>query len=78
MKLEIENVSLSIEDTLILENLSLNVDEHEIISLIGPSASGKSSLLRIIAGFENVDSGKVKLNDLGHWGLTRVAHIRCA
>ena len=45
MKLEIENVSLSIEDTLILENLSLNVDEQEIISLIGPSASGKSSLL---------------------------------
>ena len=43
MKLEIENVSLSIEDTLILENLSLNVDEREIISLIGPSASGKSS-----------------------------------
>ena len=38
MKLEIENVSLSIEDTLILENLSLNVDEHEIISLIGRSA----------------------------------------
>ena len=34
MKLEIENVSLSIEDTLILENLSLNVDEREIISLI--------------------------------------------
>ena len=64
MKLEIENVSLSIEDTLILENLSLNVDEHEIISLIGPSASGKSSLLRIIAGFENVDSGKVKLSGL--------------
>ena len=64
MKLEIENVSLSIEDTLILEDLSLNVDEHEIISLIGPSASGKSSLLRIIAGFENVDSGKVKLNGL--------------
>ena len=64
MKLEIENVSLSIEDTLILENLSLNVDEHEIISLIGPSASGKSSLLRIIAGFENISSGKVKLNGL--------------
>mgnify|MGYP001429646290 FL=1 len=64
MKLEIENISLSIEDTLILENLSLNVDEHEIISLIGPSASGKSSLLRIIAGFENISSGKVKLNGL--------------
>ena len=64
MKLEIEDVSLSIEGTLILDNLSLNIDEHEIISLIGPSASGKSSLLRIIAGFENINSGKVKLNGL--------------
>ena len=64
MKLEIEDVSLSIEGNLILDNLSLNIDEHEIISLIGPSASGKSSLLRIIAGFENVDSGKVKLSGL--------------
>ena len=64
MKLEIEDVSLSIEGTLILDNLSLNIDEHEIISLIGPSASGKSSLLRIIAGFENISSGRVKLNGL--------------
>ena len=64
MKLEIEDVSLSIEGNLILDNLSLNIDEYEIISLIGPSASGKSSLLRIIAGFENISSGKVKLNGL--------------
>ena len=64
MKLEIEDISLSIGGTLILDNLSLSIGEHEIISLIGPSASGKSSLLRIIAGFENIDSGKVKLNGL--------------
>ena len=64
MKLEIEDISLSIEGTLILDNLSLSIGEHEIISLIGPSASGKSSLLRIIAGFENIDSGKIKLNGL--------------
>ena len=32
MKLEIEDVSLSIEGNLILDNLSLNIDEHEIIS----------------------------------------------
>ena len=63
MKLQIENVSLSIEGDSILENLSLNVHEHEILSIIGPSASGKSSLLRMIAGFENINSGKIKLNN---------------
>jgi len=63
MKLQIENVSLSIDGSSILEHLNLNVHEHEILSIIGPSASGKSSLLRMIAGFENINSGKIKLNN---------------
>ena len=62
MKLEIENISLNLDNDRILDNLSLTVKEEEIISIIGPSASGKSSLLRVIAGFENISSGKVKLN----------------
>lgn len=62
MKLEIENISLNIDGNLIIDNLNLNICEQEIISIIGPSASGKSSLLRIIAGFENVNSGRVKIN----------------
>jgi len=62
MKLEIENISLNLDNDRILDNLSLTVKEEEIISIIGPSASGKSSLLRVIAGFENISSGKMKLN----------------
>ena len=62
MKLEIENISLNLDNDRILDNLSLIVKEEEIISIIGPSASGKSSLLRAIAGFENISSGKIKLN----------------
>ena len=64
MKLQIENVSLSIEGDSILENLNLNVDEHEILSIIGPSASGKSSLLRMIAGLEKIDNGEIFINDI--------------
>ena len=62
MKLEIENISLNLDNDRILDNLSLIVKEEEIISIIGPSASGKSSLLRVIAGFENISTGKIKLN----------------
>jgi iron(III) transport system ATP-binding protein len=62
MKLEIENISLNLDIDRILDNLTLAVKEEEIISIIGPSASGKSSLLRVIAGFENISSGKIKLN----------------
>ncbi len=64
MKLQIEKISLSINKNLILDKLDLNVYEHEIVSIIGPSASGKSSLLRIIAGFENINAGRVKLNGI--------------
>ena len=64
MKLEIENISLNIDGKSILDNLELNVQEREIVSIIGPSASGKSSLLRLIAGFDNINSGTIKLNDL--------------
>lgn len=62
MKLEIENISLNLDGDRILRNLDLSVNEEEIVSIIGPSASGKTSLLRVIAGFENITAGKIKLN----------------
>ena len=58
MKLNIKNISFNIDEDEILKDLSLVINENEIISVIGPSASGKSSLLRIIAGFEAIDSGE--------------------
>ena len=63
MKLEIKNISLNLDGDRILDNLSLSVNEEEIVSIIGPSASGKTSLLRVIAGFENITTGKIKLNN---------------
>ena len=62
MKLNIKNISFNIDEDEILKDLSLVINENEIISVIGPSASGKSSLLRIIAGFEAIDSGEIFLN----------------
>ena len=62
MKLEIDNITLNLDGNRILDNLFLSIKEEEIISIIGPSASGKTSLLRVIAGFENIAAGKIKLN----------------
>ncbi len=62
-KLKIDDISYSIKDNTILENLSFNVLSEEIVCIIGPSAAGKTTLLRIIAGFDKIDSGYVQIND---------------
>ena len=62
-KLEIKNISYSINKNLILDSLNIDIFSEEIISIIGPSASGKSSLLRVIAGFDQINSGRIILNE---------------
>lgn len=47
----------------VLKNLSLKVNEGEIISIVGPSGCGKSTLLNIIAGFEKIDTGEILYYD---------------
>lgn len=46
----------------VLENINLEVQENELLVLLGPGQSGKSTLLRIIAGLEEPSSGQVLLN----------------
>jgi len=44
-----------------LDNLSLEVEEGEILTLLGPSGCGKTTTLRLIAGFESPDQGSIAL-----------------
>ena len=48
--LEIRNLSVSIEDKLILDNLNLAVNAGEIAAIMGPNGSGKSTLAYVLAG----------------------------
>ena len=57
--IEIRELSLSIEDRSILNNISFNLGEIDIACLLGPSGCGKTSLLRCIAGFEKPNKGEV-------------------
>lgn len=47
----------------ILENINLNIQLKEIITIFGVSGSGKTTLLNIIAGFDSYCSGTIKKND---------------
>ncbi|MCD6105533.1 MAG: ABC transporter ATP-binding protein [Thermosipho sp. (in: Bacteria)] len=56
---EIKNISKFFGDFQALDNVSLQVKKGEFFSLLGPSGCGKTTLLRIIAGLEQPDSGDV-------------------
>src|SRR3954471_19760508 len=61
VSLELRNVRKAYGDTLVLDDVSLDMGDCEFIAFLGPSGSGKSTLLRIIAGLETADSGEVSL-----------------
>lgn len=64
--LEIKNLSKIYHDkfgeTLAIDNLSFDVKEKEIISIVGPSGCGKSTLLSILTGLINQSSGSINFN----------------
>lgn len=61
-KIRIENISKSFDGDKIIDNISINVEEGELVSILGPSGCGKSTIFNIIAGLLKQDSGKVDVN----------------
>lgn len=60
--LEIQGLSLRIENRTVFQNLSFKLKSGKIYGILGPSGVGKSSLLNIIAGYTDASHGKVALN----------------
>ena len=59
--IELNNVTKSYGDKLLLENLNLSIPAGAIVGIIGPNGAGKSTLFRMIAGEEQPDSGSIDL-----------------
>ncbi|MFH1929089.1 MAG: ABC transporter ATP-binding protein [Chloroflexota bacterium] len=60
-------------DLIVLDNLSLTVEEGEFVVIVGPSGCGKSTLLRTVAGLEPPTSGRITLRGevVNGWGRDR-------
>lgn len=57
--LEIKNLKKSFGDLEVIKDISLNVEEGQVVAVIGPSGSGKSTLLRCATMLETMDSGEL-------------------
>ena len=55
--LELRNINKAFAGKLILTNFSLSIPEKQILAIVGPSGGGKTTLLRMLAGLETIDSG---------------------
>jgi spermidine/putrescine transport system ATP-binding protein len=62
MSLELVELIKRYGDVLAVDDVSLEIPAGEFFTLLGPSGCGKTSTLRLIAGFENLDSGAIKLD----------------
>jgi polar amino acid transport system ATP-binding protein len=60
--LQLCNVRKKYGDQPVLDDVSLQVEEHQVVCLIGPSGSGKSTLLRCINGLEKIDDGEIRIH----------------
>ena len=62
MLLKVENLCKSFNNKIILNNINLEVDNGEIISIVGKSGAGKTTILRCITGLEKPDSGNILID----------------
>ena len=60
MILEMKNIQKSFGGLRVLRDISMSVDNGEVVSIIGPSGSGKSTLLRCATLLETVDAGEIR------------------
>jgi len=58
-----EHITKKFGDATVIENFDLQVADGELLVLVGGSGSGKSTILRMLAGLETVTSGKIRIDD---------------
>ena len=60
---KLEGINLSLNDAKILENVTWEIKEGELMVLVGPSGCGKTTLLKVILGLLTPETGKIFFND---------------
>lgn len=59
-----KNVVKKYNENLVLDNVSLEIKDHEFVVVVGPSGCGKTTLLRLLAGLEEITSGDIEIDNI--------------
>ncbi|MCH4179663.1 MAG: ABC transporter ATP-binding protein [Megasphaera sp.] len=68
--LELKHIVKKYDDTVILNDISLTVENGEIISILGPSGGGKTTLLNVILGITPINSGQIVYDGIDLSGVS--------
>ncbi|GGE32984.1 amino acid ABC transporter ATP-binding protein [Streptococcus himalayensis] len=60
--LELRKISKRFGDKMVMKDFNLVIPEKKILAIVGPSGGGKTTLLRMLAGLETIDSGEIIYN----------------
>ena len=74
--LRTDNISVSFDNRRIIENISIELNKGELVSLLGVSGSGKTTLFNVVSGLLKPDTGSVTFKDEDITGRTFFCHIR--
>ena len=61
--ISLQNISFSYDNEKVLDNISINIKPNTITAFVGKSGAGKTTLIDLIAGFHNVNSGTILIED---------------
>ena len=67
--IELDNLTKSFDGQVVLKGIHLDIYENEFVTLLGPSGCGKTTTLRIMAGFEEPESGTVLFDGMNMEGV---------
>ena len=63
MILDVQNLTHHFENVKALNDVSFKIENNSIISILGPSGCGKTTLIRLISGLEEIQDGKIYLQE---------------
>ena len=78
--LEVKDLNISYGKAKVIHNVSINVQEGEIVTILGANGAGKTTILRSITGLKKADSGEVlyKNKRIDGMGADKIVGLGCA